>query len=131
MMSVNDMNLVMQPSFAVSCLTLQHFNAPDAVTTLMAPHNLDVRQCVDHDDWPPPLLFNVAWLCCPQNGPQFMNLAQQHTRDIYYHNDDENGDGGDSGDGEPDVDVLGVDQKHYQQRLDSDVWAARQEQKKK
>ncbi|KAF8662772.1 hypothetical protein AX14_007016 [Amanita brunnescens Koide BX004] len=62
-----------------------------------------------------------------------MNLARQRTRDIYYHNDDdESGDGGgDGGDGEPDVDVSDIDQKRYQQRLDSDARAARREQKKK
>ncbi|KIL55822.1 hypothetical protein M378DRAFT_90221, partial [Amanita muscaria Koide BX008] len=133
-MSVNDVALVMQPiepnakhlGFAVSRLTLQHFNAPDAVTTYVAPHNSDARQLVDHDDWPPPLLFDIAYGCAALNTwgvPQFVNLARQRTRDIYYHND--------SGDGEPDVDVSGVDQKCYQQRLDSDARAARREQKKK
>ena len=144
-MSVNDVALVMQPlaehlgfnpSLAVSRLTFQHFDAPDVVTTLVAPHNSDARQRADHDDWPPPLLFDVAYGCAALKTwgvPQFMNLARQRTRDIYYHNDDdENGDGGgDGGDGEPDVDVSGIDQKRYQQRLDSDARAARREQKKK
>ncbi|KAF8671731.1 hypothetical protein AX14_005652 [Amanita brunnescens Koide BX004] len=59
--------------------------------------------------------------------------GEQRTRNIYYHDDDdENGDGGDDGgDGEPDVDVSGVDLKRYQQRLGIDARAARREQKKK
>ena len=144
-MSVNDVALVMQPnaehlgfnpSLAVSRLTFQHFNAPDALTTLGAPHNSDARQRVDHDDWPPPLLFDVAYGCAALNTwgvPQFMNLARQRTRHIYYDDDDnddddENGDGGsDGGDGEPDVDVSGVDQQRRKPKLDR---AARREKKK-
>ncbi|KIL55307.1 hypothetical protein M378DRAFT_188679 [Amanita muscaria Koide BX008] len=137
-MSVTDVALVMQPiepnakhlGFAVSRLTLQHFNAPDAVTTHVAPHNSDARQRMDHDDWPPPLLFDIAYGCAALNTwgvPQFVNLARQRTRHIYYDDDDS----GDGGDGEPYVDVSGVDQKRYQQRLDSDARAARREQKKK
>ena len=142
-MSVNDVALVMQPisehlglnpSPAVSRLTFQHFNAPDVVTALVAPHNSDARQRVDHDE-PPPLLFDVAYGCAAlktRGVPQFIHFAQQRTRDIYHHKDDKkNGDGGDGGDGEPDVDVSGVDLKRYQQRLGIDARAARQEQKKK
>jgi hypothetical protein len=95
-MSVNDVALVMQPNAehlgfnpppAVSRLTFQHFNTPDVVTTLVAPHNSDARQRVDQDDWPPPLLFDVAYGCAALKTwgvPQFMNLARQRTRDIYY-----------------------------------------------
>src|SRR6266550_7471150 len=144
-MSVNDVAHVMQPnaehlgfnpSLAVSRLTFQHFNIPDALTTLGAPHNSDARQRVDHDDWPPPLLFDVAYGCAALNTwgvPQFMNLARQRTRHIYYDDDDnddddENGDGGsDGGDGEPDVDVSGVDQQRRKPKLDR---AARREKKK-
>ncbi|KAF8325714.1 hypothetical protein F5887DRAFT_901102 [Amanita rubescens] len=107
-MSVTDVARVMQPigfnpSLAVSRLTFQHFNAPDVVTTYVAPHNSDARQRVDHDDWPPPLLFDIAYGCAALNTwgvPQFVNLARQRTRHIYY-------------DGEPD-DVSGVDQKRRQ-----------------
>ena len=122
-MSVNDVALVMQPiaehlslnpSPAVSRLTIQHFKAPDVVTAFVAPHNSDARQPMDHDDWPPPFLFDVAYGCAALKTwgvPQFVNLARQRTRHIYY--DDDN------------------DQKRYQQRLDSDARAARLEQKKK
>ena len=147
-MSVNDVALVTQPNaehlgfsllLAVNRLTFQHFNAPDAVTMLMAPHNSDARQHVDHDDWPPPLLFDVAYGCAALNTwgvPQFVNLTRQRTRHIYYDDDDNDDDdknsdgGGDGGDEEPDIDVSGVDQKRRQQKLDRDEWAAGREKKK-
>ncbi|KAF8340798.1 hypothetical protein F5887DRAFT_1136407 [Amanita rubescens] len=126
-MSVNDVALVMQPSaghlgfdpsLADRRLTIQHFNAPDIGTRILAPHNSDARQHVDHDDWPPPLLFDVAYGCAALNSwgvPQFVNLARQRTRHIYYdddaNDDDENDGGGDGSDGEPHVDVSGVDQE--------------------
>jgi hypothetical protein len=134
-MSVNDVALVMQPnaehlgfnpSLAASRLTFQHFNAPDAVTTLVAPHNSDARQRVDHDDWPPPLLFDVAYGCAALNTwgvPQFENLARQRTRNIYYDDDDND-------DGAPHVDVSGVDQERRQQQLDRHARAARRRRKK-
>ncbi|KAF8309777.1 hypothetical protein F5887DRAFT_1153856 [Amanita rubescens] len=121
-MSVNDVALVMQPnaghlgfnpSLADRRLTFQHFNAPDVVITTVAPHNSDARQRVDHDDWPPPLLFDVAYGCAALNTwgvPQFVNLARQRTRHIYYD------------------DVSGVDQERRQQQLDAR--AARRERKK-
>ncbi|KAF8737659.1 hypothetical protein AX14_012536 [Amanita brunnescens Koide BX004] len=133
-MSVNDVALVMQPSaeylgfnpsLAVSRLTFQHFNAPDVVTAIVAPHNSDARQRVDHDDWPPPFLFDVAYGCAALNTwgvPQFVNLARQRTRHIYYDDDND--------DGEPHVDVSGVDQKRRQQQLDRQAQFARREGKK-
>jgi hypothetical protein len=127
-MQPNAEHLGSNPLLTVSRLTFQHFNAPDAVTTLVAPHNSDARQYVDHDDWPPPLLFDVAYGCAALNTwgvPQFMNLARQCTRHIYYDGGDDN-----DNDGEPDVDVFGVDQKRRQQRLDRDARAARREKKR-
>ena len=124
-MSVNDVALVVQPitehlgfspSLAVSCLTIQHSIAPDVVTALVVPHNSDARQRVDHDaNWPPPLLFDVAYGCAALNTwgvPQFVNLARQRTRHIYYD------------------DASGVDQKYRQQKLDRDAGAAGREKKK-
>jgi hypothetical protein len=139
-MSIND---VLQPnaSSADSRLTFQHFKTPDAGTMLLAPHNSDARQGVDHYDWPPPLLFDVAYGCAALKTwgvSQFVKLARKHTRDIYYDDDgddNENGDGGDDGsdgsDREPHVDVLGVDQKPPQQQLNCDVQVADRQGRKK
>ncbi|KAF8340795.1 hypothetical protein F5887DRAFT_888503 [Amanita rubescens] len=119
-MSVNDVAVVMQPSaghlgfdpsLADRRLTIQHFNAPDIGTRILAPHNSDARQHVDHDDWPPPLLFDVAYGCAALNTwgvPQFVNLARQRTGHIYYDDD----------------------QERRQQQLDRHVRAARREGKK-
>ena len=115
-MSVDDVDVVMQPNaqhlgfnpaLATSRLTLQHFNALDVATALVAPHNSDARQRLDHHDWPPPLLFNISYGCAALRTwgvPQFVQFAQQHTKHIDYEEDSDNdcemGDGGgDSGDG--------------------------------
>jgi len=107
-MSVDDVHIVMQPNaeqmgvnppLAVRRLTLQHFNVSDLIIMNMAPHNSDARQHVDHDDWPPPLLFDVSYGCAALNTwgeDQFVNLTRQRTRHIYYDDDDdENGNRGD------------------------------------
>ena len=113
-MTVNDVGLVMQPnadhlgfimhpSVADSRLTFQHFANRDPVTALVAPHNSDARRS-DSDDWPPPLIFDVAYGCAALNTwgvPTFMDFARTRTRHIYYNdgdnNGDENGDGGGGG----------------------------------
>ena len=70
-MTVNDVDLVtqptadrlgfvIQPSLTSSRLTFQHFNNRDIATTLLAPHNSDARQS-NSNEWPPPLLFDVAY----------------------------------------------------------------------
>ena len=148
-MTVNDVDLVtqpngdclgfvLQPSLATSRLTIQHFNNNDSVTAVVAPHNSDAR-LLDSNEWPPPLLFDVAYgnaALKTWDVPLFVNLARDRTRDIYYPNDDndyENGDGGDGGDGEPHDDVSGVGQskKRSKKMLDRDVRAARREEKRR
>lgn len=116
-MTVNDVDLVMQPlaanlgfimqpSVADSRLTFQHFVNRDPVTALVAPHNSDARRS-DSDDWPPPLIFDVAYGCAALNTwgvPTFMDFARTRTRHIYYNDGDNNGNengagGGGAGDG--------------------------------
>jgi len=118
-MSVDDVPIVLQPNaqhlgfspwLSANRLTLQHFQNADHITVLIAPHNSDGRHHVGHDDWPPPLLFNIAYGCAALNTwgvSHFVNLVRQHTRYIYYD-----------------------DQKLHQHRLDHDLQAARQEKKK-
>jgi hypothetical protein len=106
-MSVNDVPIVLQPnsqhlgfspSLAADRLTLQHFQNADHITVFAAPHNSDARHCVGHDDWPPPLLFDVSYGCAALHTwgvPDFVNLTRQHTRDVYYDDgNDDNGNGG-------------------------------------
>ena len=71
MMTVNDVDLIMQPNDnalgfiippadADSCLTFQSFSDYDQVTQFLSPHTSDAR-LLDSDCWPPPLIFNVAY----------------------------------------------------------------------
>ncbi|KAF8235720.1 hypothetical protein L208DRAFT_1422326 [Tricholoma matsutake] len=92
-MTVNDMDLVMQPSaaqvgfimqpsIADKRLTFQHFNTHDII-------------------WPPPLIFDVAYGCAALKTwgvAAFTVLARNHTEDIYYDNgcNDDNHGGGDN-----------------------------------
>jgi hypothetical protein len=139
-LNANIIGFVTQPSLASSRLTFQHFNIHDVVTTALAPHNSDARQ-LDSDEWPPPLLFEVAYgnaALKTWGVPLFVNLIRGRTRDIYYNEgddnddengddvDDENGDGGDSGD-ESDNSV----RRRLQQRRDHDARAARREEKRR
>ena len=118
-MSVDDVEVVMQPNalhlgfnptLATSRLTLQHFNALDVATALVAPHNSDARQRVDHDDWPPPLLFDISYGCaalCTWGVPQFVQFTRQHTKHIDYDEDsDDDYEMGDGGGGKPDVQLM-------------------------
>lgn len=151
-MTVNDVDLVaqpnagtmgfiIQPADADSRLTFQNFNNHDPVTTLIAPHNSDARQS-DSNEWPPPLIFDVAYGCAGLNTwgvPTFMNFARERTRNIYYNQvdngDDENGGGaggsggGGGGDGGNGGGVSGHGEKHSQQMSDraarANRWAAR------
>jgi len=117
-MTVNDVDLVMQPTanlvgFAVQPsvanirLTFQHFNTNDPVVAIVAPHNSDAR-VLDSDEWPPPIIFDVAYGCAAIKAwgvSDFVQFAQECTRHIYYDLDDEDehdndaGGGGDTGDG--------------------------------
>lgn len=111
-MSVNDVAVVMQPnaqhlgfnpSIATSRLTFQHFSAPDVVTALVAPHNSDARQRVGHDNWPPTLLFDISYGCAALHTwgvPQFVELARQRTKYIYYEDNDDDGENDDGGEGD-------------------------------
>lgn len=111
-MSVNDVAVVMQPnaqhlgfnpSIATSRLTFQHFSAPDVVTALVAPHNSDARQRVGHDNWPPTLLFDISYGCAALHTwgvPQFVELARQRTKHIYYEDNDDDGENDDGGEGD-------------------------------
>ena len=96
-MTVNDVDLVTQPtahllkfaihpSVANSRLTFQHFIDQDAVLAFTAPHNSDARQS-DSDEWPPPLLFDVAYGCPALKTwgvIGFVEFVRKHTRGIYY-----------------------------------------------
>lgn len=108
-MSVTDVNIVMQllapgfttpPSEARKRLTFQHFIS-SRVTEFVSPHNSDAR-ISDSDNWPPPLIFDVAYGCAALKTwglPLFVESARRHTKGIYYNNvnenDDKNGGGGD------------------------------------
>jgi len=112
-MTVTDVDLVVQPlapgfttppSEANRRLTFQHFIS-NPVTTHLAPHNSDARVS-DSDDWPPPLIFDVAYGYAALKTwglPRFVESARKETRPIYYDdkdkNGDENGGGGGSGGG--------------------------------
>jgi hypothetical protein len=132
-MTVNDVDLViqpnaanlgfiMQPSVAHSRLTFQHFSNRDPIIALVAPHNSDARRS-DSGDWPPPLIFDVAYGCAALNTwgvPAFMDFARTRTRDIYYNDGDNNGDeNGDSGGGGPSGDGQGG--RRSQQKIDRDA----------
>ena len=110
MMTVDDVDLVIQPSAAqvsfvtqpstaVKRLMLQHFNTCDPLVQMMIPHNSDARQSVG-DEWPLPLIFDVSYGCAALKTwgvAAFIVLAQNHTRDMYYGNvgdSDDHGSGG-------------------------------------
>jgi len=103
--SANHVGFVIQPSDATRRLTFQHFSdIRDPATEILAPHNSDARQS-DSNEWPPPLIFDVAYGCAALKTwgvPLFRKFARGETRDIYYNNgnsgDEENGGGGESGD---------------------------------
>lgn len=115
-MTVNDVDLVRQPtadllgfnvepSVANSRLTLQHFETLDAFTRYVVPHNSDARQS-DGDDWPPPLIFDVAYGCAALRAwgeDAFVQFCRMRAKGIYDGLRDDNGGGGggdmgDSGD---------------------------------
>ena len=141
-MTVNDVDLVMQPnatdlgfitppSLADNRLTFHHFVNHDPVTALVAPHNSDARRS-DSDDWPPPLIFDVAYGCAALNTwgvPTFTDFARTRTRHIYYNDGDNNGDkNGDSRDGGPSGDGQGG--RRSQQIIDRDARAAKRAAKR-
>ena len=111
-MTVNDVDLVTQPNAdilgftilpadAESRLTFQHFNNRDLVTRIVAPHNSDARKS-DSDDWPPPLIFDVAYGCAVLKTwglHAFKDFARQRTRRIYYDNGNNHSDGNGAGAG--------------------------------
>ena len=67
-MDVSDVQHVTQPNgddinFLVrERLTLQHFKNNDRIVAMVAPHNSDARMS-DSAEWPPDLLFDVAYGC--------------------------------------------------------------------
>ena len=136
-MTVNDVDLVTQPtadhlgfviepSLASSRLTFQHFNNCDDATAFLAPHNSDARQS-DSNEWPPPLLFDVAYgraALKTWGVPLFVNLARGRTRDIFYPNDGDNDDG-ENGDGG------GRSKKRSQQMLDRDAPVSRRAERRR
>ena len=101
-MAPTDVDLVTQPlapgfttppSQANRRLTFQHF-VSDRIITHIAPHNSDARVS-DSDDWPPPLLFDVAYgdaALYTWGLDEFVDFAREQTRPIYYDAEDENGD---------------------------------------
>ena len=136
-MTVNDVDLVMQPtaantgfitqpSDAHNRLTLHHFAVRDPLTAYVAPHNSDARRS-DSDDWPPPLIFDVSYGCAALKTwgvRTFMDFTRTHTRHIYYNDGDNNGDeNGDSGDD-------GQGGRSSQQIIDHDAWAAKRTAKR-
>ena len=105
--SAADVGFITQPSVAGSRLTFQHFANSDPLTALVAPHNSDARQS-NSDDWPPPLIFDVAYGCAALNtwgAPIFMDFARTRTRHVYYDN--------------------GEDGRYSKQKIDRDARAAR------
>ena len=135
-MTVNDVDLVMQhtaanpgfivqPSVADSRVTFQHFVNPDLLTAHIAPHNSDARQS-HSDDWPPPLIFDVAYGCAALKTwgvPTFMDFARTHTKNIYYNDEDNNGD--ENGDGGGGPSGGGHGKSRFQQIFDRNARAAR------
>jgi hypothetical protein len=129
-MTVNDVDLVMQPtaatlgftvqpSVANSRLTFQHFRNHDPLTTVIAPHNSDARQSASND-WPPPLIFDVAYGCAALKTwgvTTFMEFARSRTKHIY--NNDEDDDGDENGPGP------GRGKKPSQQVIDRDARAGK------
>ncbi|KAF8960929.1 hypothetical protein BDZ97DRAFT_2035202 [Flammula alnicola] len=100
-MTVNDVDLVtqpcaqhlgfaIQPSVANRRLTFQHFSNKDCNVAFLAPHNSDTKQS-DSNEWPPPLVFDVAYGCVTLKTwgvAEFVQFAQEHTKEIYYNYDD-------------------------------------------
>jgi hypothetical protein len=116
-MSVHDVALTVQPSAGHlafshpspegSRLTFQHFKVPDSDigTIALAPHNSDARQHVGHQDWPPPLLFDISYGCAALNAwgvRQFVNLARLDTMLICNDDDNDNDNDDDNDDDDND-----------------------------
>jgi len=103
---------------------------------LLQSHNSDARQS-ESDEWPPPLIFDVAYGCVAFKAwgvPAFIHFAQGCIRDIYYNhgdgNDGENGDDDDGGGGGRNggnQGYVGQSEKRVQQVRDRDAQVARRE----
>ncbi|KAF5381750.1 hypothetical protein D9615_005440 [Tricholomella constricta] len=80
--------VVIPPSVATRRLTFQDFGSSDCCTAMVAPHNSDGR-IADSEEWPPPLLFDVAYGCVALKkwgDSRFVDFARGRTRDVYYEN---------------------------------------------
>ena len=105
-MVVTDVDRVAQPDVNLQPLgtkrvTFQHFDTNDRVLARSAPHNCDAT-IADSDEWPPDLIFDVAYGCAALakwGTRSFIQFAQGATEKIY-DGDDTNGGNGD--DGNPD-----------------------------
>ncbi len=105
-MAVNKVDCVAQPNVNLQPLgtkhiTFQHFNTNDSVLARSAPHNCDAT-IADSDEWPPDLIFDVAYGCAALakwGTRSFIQFAQGHTYKIYYG---DNTNGGNRDDGNPD-----------------------------
>ena len=107
-MNVDDVPLVMQPqwildhlqfdvhpSIADSRLTFHNFSCSDFLVQHIVPHNSVAVQS-NNDDWPPRFLFDVAYGCAALKTwgtREFVQFAEEQTKEFYYHNVDYDNDG--------------------------------------
>jgi len=105
-MAIADVDHVAQPGvqpqpFGTKRVTFQHFTTNDCNLAMLAPHNCDAT-IANSDEWPPDLIFDVAYGCAALDkwGTRlFIQFAQKNTYGIYY-NDGANGDDANGGDGD-------------------------------
>jgi hypothetical protein len=91
-LAVTDVARIAQPSVTLQPLgtkrvTFQHFNTNDHNLAMLAPHNCDAT-IADSVEWPPDLIFDVAYGCAALakwGTRPFIQFAQKNTHDIYYY----------------------------------------------
>jgi len=88
-------------------VTFQHFNTNDRNLATLAPHNCDAT-IADSDEWPPDLIFDVAYGCATLakwGTCQFIQFVRKNTLYLSKYDKGVNGDdanGGNGDDGNPD-----------------------------
>ncbi|KAK2464730.1 hypothetical protein APHAL10511_003306 [Amanita phalloides] len=94
------------PSLATSRLTFHNFNCSDYMVQHIVPHNSVAVQ--SNNDWPPPILFDVAYGCAALKTwgvREFVQFAEEKTKEFYYRDgDDGESDDDDDDDGDDDDD---------------------------
>ncbi|KAF8323659.1 hypothetical protein F5887DRAFT_1165934 [Amanita rubescens] len=88
-MNVDDVPLVMQPQWVLDHLQF-------------VPSTSQLGCSATNNDWPPRFLFDVAYGCAALKTwgvKEFVQFTVEKTKEFYYHDGDDDGDGNDSDDG--------------------------------